>query len=36
LLLAFAHGVFEGDESGLVHWPQRYAALLARFSEVRA
>ena len=36
LLLAFVHSVFDGDEAPLVAWPQRHAAILARFSEVRA
>ena len=32
LAVAFLQGVFEGDESDLRQWPQRYAAILSRFS----
>jgi pimeloyl-ACP methyl ester carboxylesterase len=32
LAVAFVQGVLEGDEDGLRQWPQRHAALLARFS----
>lgn len=32
LASAFVRGVFEGDESGLVHWPARHAGILARFA----
>jgi predicted dienelactone hydrolase len=36
LVLAFLHEVFDGDESELAAWPQRNAALLARFTAGRA
>ena len=32
LAVAFVRGVFDGDEAGLRLWPQRHAALLARFT----
>ena len=32
LTLAFLQTVFDGDEAGLRVWPQRHAAILARFS----
>ena len=32
LALAFLQTVFDGDEAGLRVWPQRHAAILARFS----
>jgi len=32
LSLAFLRGVFDGDETELQRWPQRHAALLARFT----
>jgi pimeloyl-ACP methyl ester carboxylesterase len=32
LALAFLRGVFDGDEAALAQWPQRHAAILARFS----
>jgi hypothetical protein len=32
LVLAFLRNVFEGDDSGLRLWPQRHAAILARFT----
>ena len=32
LALAFQQTVFDGDEAGLRLWPQRQAAILARFS----
>jgi predicted dienelactone hydrolase len=32
LASAFVRGVFEGDESGLMHWPARHAGILARFA----
>jgi dienelactone hydrolase len=35
LALAFLRAVFEGDESALVLWPQRWAAILARFEADR-
>ena len=36
LVLAFLHCVFDGDEDALARWPQRHAAILERFAEVRA
>ena len=36
LALAFLRGVFEGDETGLLEWPQHHAAILARFVPARA
>jgi len=36
LALAFLARVFEGDAAALAAWPQRHAAILARFAEVRA
>jgi dienelactone hydrolase len=35
LALAFLHTVFDGDEAALAAWPQRWAAILARFEAVR-
>jgi dienelactone hydrolase len=35
LVLAFLRSVFDGDDGELGLWPQRHAALLARFSEGR-
>jgi hypothetical protein len=35
LALAFLRGVFDGDDTGLAHWPRQHAALLARFSTGR-
>ena len=32
LVLAFLRGVFDGNQSGLLAWPQQHADLLARFS----
>ena len=32
LALAFVHTVFDGDDAALRLWPQRHAAILARFS----
>lgn len=32
LTVAFLHSVFDGDDSALRAWPERYGALLARFS----
>lgn len=34
LSLAFLHSVFDGDDAALKAWPQRHAAILARFSVV--
>jgi dienelactone hydrolase len=36
LVLAFVKTVFEGDGSALAAWPQRHAALLARFTPAAA
>ncbi len=36
LVLAFVRSVFDGDEAPLAAWPRRHAAILARFSELRA
>lgn len=36
LVLAFLRQVFEGETDGLAAWPQRHAALLARFVEARS
>jgi len=36
LVLAFVRSVFDGEEADIAAWPQRHAALLARFSEGRA
>jgi len=36
LALAFLREVFDGDERPMAAWPQRHAAILARFAEVRA
>ena len=36
LALAFVRGVLDGDEAPLAAWPQRHAAILARFEAVRA
>jgi dienelactone hydrolase len=33
LVLAFVRSVFDGDEAPLAAWPQRHAAILARFTE---
>jgi dienelactone hydrolase len=35
LTLAFLRQVFDGDASALAAWPERHAAILARFAEVR-
>ena len=35
LVLAFVRQVFDGDEALLAAWPQRHAAILARFADVR-
>jgi predicted dienelactone hydrolase len=35
LALAFVRSVFDGDEAPLAAWPQRHAAILARFTEAK-